>query len=66
MSELTTKRRTLCEEIVHEAFRIVEAIQWHKGQPRMAEIYTVGVCLWKITAKLTTLRRIAQHEKNIS
>jgi hypothetical protein len=58
MSDIETTRRTLCEEATHEAFRIIEALQWHKHQPRVNELRTVGEALWRITSKLLTLRRI--------
>ena len=58
MSDLDAKRRTTADVIVHEAFVIIEAAQWHKKQSRAKELALIAKSLWTITQKLVTLRRL--------
>jgi hypothetical protein len=58
MSDLESRRRTAADVIVHEAFVIIEAAQWHKKRPRTKELVLIAKSLWTITQKLVTLRRL--------
>jgi hypothetical protein len=66
MSDLNELRRTVCAEATHEAFLIIESLQWHKHRSRLQELQVMGRAIWRLTTKLNRLRGIYNAQDKVS